>query len=50
MVWAWNVVCGPVVYTIRILQFNPAGYWDFLELNWISFPFQPDPDPVIQMK
>jgi len=28
-----------VVYRIRILESNPAGY-----LDWISFPFQPDPD------
>jgi len=29
----------PVAYRIRILESNPAGY-----LDWISFPFQPDPD------
>jgi len=31
------------VYRIRILEPNPAGYLDFLD--WISFAFQPGPDP-----
>jgi len=35
-----------VVYRIRSLESNPAGYLDFFgfALVWISFPLQPDPD------
>jgi len=32
----------PVVYRIRILESNPPGYWEFLDLDWIPFPLQPD--------
>ena len=41
-----------VVYRIRILESNPAGYLDYFGfgLDWISFPFQPDPFRNIQMK
>jgi len=34
-----------VVYRIRILS-NLAGYLDFLDLDWISFSFQPHSDPA----
>jgi len=36
-----------VSYRIRILEPNPAGYLEFfgIGLVWISFPFQPDPEP-----
>jgi len=41
-----------VVYSIRILKYDPAGYLDFYLFgsDWITFSFQPDPNPVIQMK
>jgi len=46
--WDWELWSGnrSVVYRIRILESNPAGYLDFFGfgLDWISFPFQPDPD------
>jgi len=35
-----------VVYWIRILESNPASYFNFLDLDCISFSFQPDSDPV----
>jgi len=41
-----------VVYRILILESNPAGYLDFFGfgLDWISFPFQPDPDYANEIK
>jgi len=38
------------VYRIRILESNPAGYLDFVDLDWISFSFQPDRDYPNEIK
>jgi len=29
---------------IRILESNPDGYQNFLDLDWILFSLQPDPE------
>jgi len=38
------------VCRIGILESNPARFWIFLDMDWMSFSFQPDPDYPSKIK